>query len=156
RRPPQRDPRSGGERGGGADGHPAHAGRRHRGGALVIALENGRVIDPASGLDEVRTVVVEDGRVTRILKGPLPKDERGRIAAHDGEALLVIPGLIDLHVHLREPGEEYKETIESGTGAAVAGGFTAVVAMPNTKPPVDNAHLVRFVRERAEASGRCR
>jgi dihydroorotase len=120
----------------------------------MIVLENGRVLDPASGLDAVRTVVIEGDRIARIVERP--GDRPAGATVIDCSGKWIVPGLIDLHVHLREPGEEYKETIETGARAAVAGGFTAVVAMPNTKPPVDNATLVAFVRERAEAAGLCR
>jgi dihydroorotase len=122
----------------------------------ALVLQNGRVIDPASRLDAVRTVVIEDGHVARLVDGPLPPEQLGGAQVIDCAGKLVLPGLIDLHVHLREPGEEYKETVLSGTRSAVAGGFTAVVSMPNTRPVIDNAHLVRFVRDKAREAGLAR
>jgi dihydroorotase len=128
-----------------------------------LIIENGRVLDPSQGLDAPRTVVIEDGRIVELREGP-PQDQRaekpgaaeGVPVVIDAQGAWVAPGFIDLHVHLREPGEEHKETVETGARAAVAGGFTAVVAMPNTRPPIDNAGLVRFVRERADAAGLAR
>lgn len=114
-------------------------------------LRGGRVIDPASGLDEIATVVIEDGRIRGVERGAAEAPSEAQVVDCTGK--WVVPGFIDLHVHLREPGEEYKETVQSGAEAAVAGGFTAMVAMPNTKPPIDNAALVRFVIDRAKAAG---
>ena len=119
----------------------------------MIVLENGRVLDPASGVDAVRTVVIDGDKIARI---GAAGDRPAGATVIDCTGKWIVPGLIDLHVHLREPGEEYKETIETGARAAVAGGFTAVVSMPNTKPSIDNATLVQFVRERAAAAGLCR
>lgn len=115
-----------------------------------FAIVNGRVIDPASGLDAVRTVVVRDGRIASVdAPSDLPKD----LPTIDARGLWVTPGFVDIHVHLREPGEEHKETIATGAKSAVAGGFTTVVAMPNTKPVLDNAALVRFVKQRSDEAG---
>src|SRR5947209_4415654 len=98
----------------------------------VLFIEGGRVIDPASGIDGVRTLVIRDGLVAEVAE----RAERPREARTiDAKGKWVTPGFIDLHVHLREPGHEYKETVETGVRAAAAGGFTAVVAMPNTVPP---------------------
>ncbi len=119
----------------------------------MIVLENGRVLDPASGTDAVRTVVIDGEKIVRIA-AHAERPEGATVIDCAGK--WIVPGPIDLHVHLREPGEEYKETIESGARAAVAGGFTAVVSMPNTKPPIDTATLVAFVRERAAAANLCR
>jgi dihydroorotase len=107
-----------------------------------ILLRGGRVVDPSQKLDAKRDVLVADGRVEKI---------RARIEAPEGirvvdcGGLIVTPGLIDVHVHLREPGEEHKETIATGAAAAAAGGFTAVCAMPNTDPPIDDPAAVGFV-----------
>jgi dihydroorotase len=115
----------------------------------VIFIEGGRVIDPASGLDAPRTVVVRDGRIAEVGERiERPRDAR----AIDARGKWVTPGFIDLHVHLREPGHEYKETVESGARAAVAGGFTAVCAMPNTVPVNDNASVTELVLARAAAA----
>jgi len=100
-----------------------------------ILIENARLLDPASGLDGTGYLLVRDGEIALLGNGApaeaaLPADLR-RI---DGSGCWLTPGLIDLHVHLREPGDEHKETIASGTAAAAAGGFTAVACMPNTRP----------------------
>lgn len=117
----------------------------------MIVLQNGRVLDPASGFDGVRTLRIENGRVVAD-EGPIPAHAR----VIDCAGKWVVPGLIDLHVHLREPGQEYKETIATGALSAVKGGFTAVVAMPNTRPVIDNAHLVKFVVDKGLEAGLCR
>ncbi len=118
-----------------------------------LLLRNGRIMDPANGLDGPGDILVRNGRIEAVGHG---------IPAPDGCLLVdvtgrwVTPGLVDLHVHLREPGEEYKETIASGTRAAAAGGFTAVAAMPNTLPPNDSAAVTRFILERARDAGNAR
>ena len=119
----------------------------------VIIIEGGRVIDPASGLDAVRTVVLKDGKVAEVAErverpaGGLVIDARGR---------WVTPGFIDLHVHLREPGQEYKESVATGARAAVAGGFTSVCAMPNTVPANDNTSVTELMLARAAAAALAR
>ena len=99
----------------------------------TLAIHNGRVIDPALGRDGVADVVIVDGRVARV--GPGEGDAVVEADRIDATGLVVAPGFVDLHVHLREPGFEYKETIATGTAAAARGGFTTVCAMPNTDPP---------------------
>jgi dihydroorotase len=116
-----------------------------------ILLKGGRVVDPSSNLDAVRDILVEDGVISKISKTVTSK----RAKAVDVGGRLVVPGLIDMHTHLREPGREDEETIESGTRAAVRGGFTAVCCMPNTNPPIDDQGTVRFILERAEEQGKC-
>jgi dihydroorotase len=118
---------------------------------MRIRISGGRIIDPGR-TDTVGDVVVEDGRIRSV--GPENAEAADRVV--DARDCLVVPGLIDIHVHLREPGHEYKETIASGAAAAVAGGFTAVCAMPNTSPVNDNAQVTRFIRERARAAGLAR
>jgi dihydroorotase len=119
----------------------------------VIFIEGGRVIDPASGIDGIRTVVIRDGVVAEVAeRAERPRDAR----AIDARGRWVSAGFIDLHVHLREPGQEYKETVSSGARAAVAGGFTAVCAMPNTKPVNDNAAVTELVLARGKAAGLAR
>src|SRR5512144_2201538 len=119
----------------------------------TLFIEGGRVIDPANGVDGVRTVVVRDGKVAEVAeRAEKPRDARGI----DARGKWVTPGFIDLHVHLREPGQEYKETVATGARAAVAGGFTAVCAMPNTKPVNDNASVTELVLARAAAAGLAR
>jgi dihydroorotase len=115
----------------------------------LIFIEGGRFIDPASGTDGVRTVVVREGKIAEVGERiERPRDAR----AIDARGRWVTPGLVDLHVHLREPGQEYKETVETGARAAVAGGFTAVCAMPNTVPANDNASVTELVLARAAAA----
>ena len=119
----------------------------------LLVIVGARVLDPASGLDGLRTIVVRDGRIAGIENpGTVPSGAR----VIDAQGLWAAPGFIDLHVHFREPGEEHKETIATGAKSAAAGGFTTVIAMPNTKPPIDNAALVRFVRQKSEAAGLAR
>jgi dihydroorotase len=119
----------------------------------VIFIEGGRVIDPASGVDGVRTVVVRDGRIAEVAE----QVERPRDAlAVDARGRWVTPGFVDLHVHLREPGQEYKETIATGARAAVAGGYTTICAMPNTTPVNDTASVCELVLARAAAAGLAR
>ncbi len=115
-------------------------------------LRGARVLSPEDGLDGVYDILIEGGRIKRVA-------ERVEDAEHEVVELqgkLLTPGLIDLHVHLREPGAEHKETIETGAWAALAGGFTTIVSMPNTEPPIDTPEMVRFVLERAEEAGGAR
>jgi len=123
-----------------------------------LLLRGGRVIDPASGLDETADVLVEDGRIAAItaLAGERSRGSAANTAVVDCEGKLVVPGLIDPHVHLREPGAEHKETIASGAAAAVRGGFTAVCCMPNTTPSIDLPSTVEFVQMRAAMTGLAR
>jgi dihydroorotase len=119
----------------------------------LLFIEGGRVIDPARGTDGVRTVVVRDGKVAEVAERvERPRDAR----ALDARGKWVTPGFIDLHAHLREPGQEYKETVATGAAAAVAGGFTAVCAMPNTRPVNDNASITELILQRAAAAGLAR
>ena len=102
-----------------------------------VLILNGRVVDPASGVDEARDLLLRDGKIAAVEKpGSLKDIEEARTI--DAFGLVVAPGLVDIHVHLREPGQTYKETIATGTSAAAAGGFTTVVAMPNTIPVTDS------------------
>jgi dihydroorotase len=111
-------------------------------------IEGARVVDPAAGTDEVRDVLIVDGRIagTDATDGAEPIDGRG---------LVLAPGLVDLHAHLREPGGEHKETVQSGTRAAAVGGYTAVAPMANTDPVTDHAAVVHEVRDLAAASALC-
>lgn len=122
---------------------------------MNIAVRNGRLLDPASGRDEVADVLIVEGKVASVGAPGAVRGPEG-MEVVDARGLWVIPGLIDLHVHLREPGQEYKEDIASGSAAAAAGGFTTIVAMPNTAPPIDNGELVAFVHQRGAAAGKCR
>lgn len=115
-----------------------------------LTLLNGRVIDPANDLDEVTDLVLDGGRVASV--GKVPKSERdggGDAAVIDASGCIVCPGLIDLHVHFREPGQEEKETIATGAASAVHGGFTSVCCMPNTQPALDDEGRIGFVYEQA-------
>ncbi len=114
-----------------------------------LLIKNGRLLDPASGLDRVGDVWISNGLVQKIgVALAAPPGAR----VFDATELLVTPGLIDLHVHLREPGEEYKEDVKTGTDAAAAGGFTAVCTMPNTKPVNDTRAVTDLILERARAA----
>ncbi len=116
-----------------------------------IIIQNGRVIDPACGLDEVCDVVILNDVIDKI--GQATKTDARGAEIIDAKGKIVCPGLIDLHVHCREPGHEEEETIETAAAAAVAGGFTAICAMPNTHPPQDNDTAIQYVIQRsAEAS----
>lgn len=116
---------------------------------MAILIQHGRVVDPANGVDEVRDLLVVDGKIAEP-STPVPGSP---VEKMDARGLVVCPGLIDMHVHLREPGRSDKETIESGTCAAARGGFTSVVCMPNTDPPADNAGTVEYIKARAREKG---
>lgn len=118
---------------------------------MTVLLKGGRVMNPAEDFDEIADVLMEDGKIKEIAKNIAAGDAD----VYDVSGKLVTPGLIDLHVHFREPGQEAKEDFESGSKAAVAGGFTTVATMPNTKPVVDSAALVRSLKKRAEDVARC-
>ncbi len=121
-------------------------------GPARLLVRGGRLVDPSQGLDGTLDLRIEDGRVAEIGEGLAD----GGAEVYDASGAIVTPGLIDMHVHLREPGHEYKETIESGTRAAAAGGFTAVAAMPNTQPVNDNRSVTEFVAAEAERLGYAR
>ena len=106
---------------------------------MTILLQGGRVIDPANGRDESADVLIENGVVREI--GPRLESSSAQVIGCEGK--IVAPGLIDIHVHLRVPGQEYKEDVASGTAAAAAGGFTAIACQPNTSPPIDTAGTIR-------------
>jgi dihydroorotase len=108
----------------------------------ITRIANGRVIDPANNRDESADLWIADGKII----DPMPGKETETI---DAVGLIVAPGLIDIHVHLREPGQSHKETMASGTRAAAAGGFTTVVAMPNTNPSADSAATITWIKEKA-------
>jgi len=116
---------------------------------MKLLIKGGQVIDPANDINDVMDVFIENGKIIKI-GSDLSADDCHTINA---SGKLVCPGFIDMHVHLREPGFEYKEDIASGTRAAAAGGFTTICCMPNTDPVIDNAAIASFVRERARKSG---
>ncbi len=116
-----------------------------------ILIQNGHVIDPANQMDGVADVFIQDGKIAKVGKGLKVKADQ----TIDAKGKIVTPGLVDIHVHLREPGFEYKETIATGTMAAVAGGVTSVACMPNTNPPIDDQAIVHFIKSKAEKDGNC-
>jgi dihydroorotase len=121
----------------------------------MLVIKNGRVIDPATHTDAPRDILIDGGKIAEVAEPGSLGAAPGR-DVFDAAGLMVAPGFIDLHAHLREPGQESSETIETGTRAAARGGFTAVCSMPNTSPVNDNASVTRFVLDRAEATGTVR
>jgi dihydroorotase len=115
----------------------------------MLLIKNGRVLDPSSKTDALMDILIDGPRILRVG----PDLSASQIDVFDASGMIVAPGFIDLHGHLREPGQELSETIESGTRAAARGGFTAVCAMPNTQPVNDNASVTRGIVERAAAAG---
>lgn len=117
---------------------------------MKLLIVNGYVVDPAQQINAGKNVLIDEGRISAILDAsdPIPEDAR----VFDATGLIVAPGFIDLHVHLREPGQEYKETIASGSASAVAGGWTSICAMPNTDPINDNAAVTRFIIDQGRAA----
>lgn len=118
---------------------------------MRLLIKNGRIINPADRLDSIADLLVEDDEV-REIAASIPEDTADRVV--DAAGCYVMPGFIDMHVHLRDPGQTHKETIETGSDAAAAGGFTTIVAMANTTPVVDNADTWRYVTDRADAYGK--
>ncbi len=116
---------------------------------MKLLIRQGRLVDPVGGIGGVLDILIEDGKVAVI--GSDIREPSARVI--DASGLTVCAGLVDMHVHLREPGFEYKETIASGARAAAAGGFTAVACMPNTRPTIDTPEGVSFVKERASLAG---
>lgn len=119
---------------------------------MTLLIKGGRVIDPAQKLDAVMDILVADGVIKEVGAG-LAAPPGAQVV--DAAGCYVTPGLIDMHVHLRDPGQEYKEDIISGTRAAVAGGITSVCCMPNTKPAIDNAAIVSYIITKAREQGFC-
>src|SRR6476469_5111231 len=115
---------------------------------MKLLIANGYIVDPAQGINTGRDLLIVDGRVASVLERG--QEKPSDVEVLDATGLIVAPGFIDLHTHLREPGAEYKETIASGAAAAVAGGWTSVCAMPNTDPVNDSAAVTRFIIEQAQ------
>jgi dihydroorotase len=111
----------------------------------TLAICGGRLVDPAAGVDAAKDILLKDGRVAEVA-GPGKLKSKNGAEILDATGLVVAPGLIDMHVHLREPGQAYKETIATGTAAAAAGGFTSVAAMPNTTPVNDSPEITRWMQ----------
>jgi dihydroorotase len=118
----------------------------------ALVIRNGRVIDPANRRDEIADLYITDGKIVGARSEI--RNARPKIEEIDAKGLIVAPGLIDMHVHLREPGFSHKETIESGARAAAAGGFTTIVCMPNTSPVPDNPGTIAWIKDRASAIAR--
>ena len=119
---------------------------------MTTSIRGGRVIDPANRIDAIADIVIADGHIAEV--GPnAGKDASETI---DASRLIVCPGFVDIHTHLREPGFEHKETIATGTLAAARGGFTTVCAMPNTEPPIDSAGMIEFILRTAQTTGAVR
>ncbi|HKJ83379.1 MAG TPA: dihydroorotase [Mariprofundaceae bacterium] len=116
----------------------------------ILRITGGRVLDPANGVDAIQDLWIEDGRIAALGQHDATPD-----STIDATGMIVCPGFVDMHVHLREPGQEWKEDIESGSKAAVAGGVTTMCCMPNTQPRLDHAGVVRQVVERAREIGLC-
>jgi dihydroorotase len=121
----------------------------------MFLIKNGRVLDPASKSDSARDILLDGERIAEIAAPGKIANANG-VEIFDATGLIVTPGFIDMHVHLREPGQENSETIETGTKAAARGGFTAVCCMPNTRPVNDNASITRFIVDRAKVQGHVR
>ncbi|MCK9274553.1 MAG: dihydroorotase [Syntrophales bacterium] len=125
---------------------------------MRLLLKGGRVIDPSQNIDDILDILIVNGKIS-LIDNKIDISEvktRGSIDSVDIGGRILVPGLIDMHTHLREPGFEYKETIESGTKAAVAGGFTAIACMANTSPVNDNRSVTEFILTQAARTGRAR
>ena len=125
---------------------------------MNLLIKGGRVIDPSQGLDAKMDILVENGKISKIGKsipdgGAKASKKASALQVIDACNLLVLPGLVDMHTHLREPGYEYKETIETGSEAALAGGFTSIACMPNTDPTNDNRSVTEFIIRQAAKCG---
>ncbi len=118
---------------------------------MRILIKNGRVIDPANKIDEILDIYIEKGKIEDV--GPNLDYSGAEIEEIDASGKIVAPGLVDMHCHLREPGQEYKEDIETGTKSAAAGGFTSVACMPNTDPVIDNVAVVEYIKSRSKSVG---
>lgn len=116
---------------------------------MKLLIKRARLIDPANNLDGLLDILIEDGKIAAVAENLMSADAQ----LVDASGKILCPGFIDMHVHLREPGFEYKEDIASGSRAAAAGGFTTICAMPNTDPPVDNSVTASFIVERAKKLG---
>jgi dihydroorotase len=121
---------------------------------MAVLIKNGRVIDPYSSLDAPKDILIDKGKI-KAIEAPesINNSQVGKPLVIDARGCVVSPGFIDMHVHFREPGFEYKETIESGCQSAAAGGFTSVAVMPNTKPVNDTRSVTELILAQAQAKG---
>ncbi len=133
---------------------------------MKTEIKNGHVVDPAQNIDGIADIIIEDGKIKEVRKSGSQEARKGKNSNFrtselpgyrviDASGMLVLPGLVDMHVHLREPGFEYKETIKTGTEAAARGGFTSVCCMPNTNPVNDNESVTEFILKKAVTEGFC-
>lgn len=118
-----------------------------------LLLKNGRIIDPTNTIDSPGSILIADGRIQAVYLGDYDSLPPEKCSVIDAGGKWIVPGLVDMHVHLRDPGEEYKETVESGTKSAAAGGFTAVACMPNTNPVNDNEAITSLILAKAKKAG---
>ena len=123
---------------------------------MKLLIKGGRIIDPSQQIDKIADLLIEEGEIRSIDSVNAGRKVASDVEVFDATGRVVAPGFIDLHVHLREPGEEYKETIASGAAAAVAGGFTSICAMPNTKPVNDQASITRYIIDKAREAAQAR
>src|SRR5678809_833804 len=125
--------------------------------ASPLCIRGGRILDPVRGIDRVQDLWIQDGKIAG-LGEDAPADVRSskQTEVIPVAGAVICPGLVDIHVHLRQPGQEEKETIETGTRAAARGGFTAVACMPNTSPPLDDRPRIEYVLKRARQAGHAR
>lgn len=119
---------------------------------MNLLLKGGRVVDPSCGMDQIQNLLIHDGKIVKTVEDARVYNEPG-VEVIDVSEKIVVPGLLDIHTHLREPGNEYKETIASGSEAAAAGGFTSIACMPNTNPVNDKRSTTEFILKRAKECG---
>lgn len=117
---------------------------------MILIIKNGHVVDPDNNVDDIATLIIRDGIIESVVMDGKEIDESCADKIIDANGKYVLPGLIDLHVHLREPGFEYKETIKTGAMAAAAGGFTTICPMPNTNPVIDSPDMVKYIMDKAK------
>src|SRR5580700_6359000 len=122
----------------------------------MLLIRNGRVLNPATKTDAAMDVLLDGERIAEVAEAGRLSETAKNAEVFDATGLIVAPGFIDMHVHLREPGQENSETIETGTHSAARGGFTAICSMPNTQPVNDNASITRGIVERAAAANSVR
>ena len=120
----------------------------------MLLIKNGRVVDPSGDIDDHLDILVDQGKIVKLRRGVDKKEKESEVVQIiDAQGKVVVPGLIDMHVHLREPGYEYKETIKTGCQAAASGGFTSIACMPNTSPINDNQSVTEYILDKAKREG---